>query len=405
MGSGKSRIALVLNRLYNISTITLIICRKKAFHTWKEELRKVGWKGYVAEFPVTKWYSKKKNTIWLVSESMLRKLHTEFRYYPISNIIIDELYLYSNPKSARTKAMHSVNTSIDVPTVGLSGTIMPAKDNTAIYAQASVIGIQGELARTLTDFRSKYQTFFDANYGRGSVRRFVNAPNSDKKIRERLAPFVDFYFPTNSDRIIRDSFIRVDPTQEQLKYIKQLKEEYYVETRDQIFELRSAIELIHRVSGISNGYLGSTNINSPKLDTLEGKVRECLNECERVLVWCYYQRDIEILSKCFKDFRLATMSGKQTLDPEDFRKAQIIIATVGTGSSINDFAQIPYAFYFSNSSKLLDYEQSRARNDRADSRHSTAFYTYFFTNKTFDKHIYQLAKTSDKIQADFINLI
>ncbi len=416
MGEGKSRIALALYQHLQPEppSICLVVCRRKAFDTWRDEIRKVNFKVYVNEFPNLKEpaVSTIRPTLWLLSHAMLSKVYLKLYQYPISVIIYDELYLYSNPRSKLTRSAVSLSCAMAPPArvYGLSGTIMAAGDALGIYSQSQVVGIEQHIARNITDFHTRYQTSFDLNFGQGTFKKFKNRPDAFKRIRKAILPWCNFYFPKGKRRSV-DHDVSCPLSAQQTKYIQQLKKDYYLEVEDAAMEmeLRSTLELVHRVSQISNGYLPTADgslvtFHSPKTEAVENRVEEILGVGSRCVVWCYFASDIDYLKGIFKNIPTLQMSGRHQFDRHAWTKhrASVVLATVGTGSSINDFAQVEYGLYFSHSYKFLELEQSRARTARRDSLHDTSYYYHFTSIRTFDQAILRAARQSEKTQNEFI---
>ncbi len=415
MGEGKTRIALALAEyhLKSFPSICLVICRRKAFDTWREELLKVGVKWMVREYPDQCGVSNSKTTVWLVSHAMLHKIYQSLNQYPIELIIYDELYLYSNHKSRLSNAAVSLcrNLFEQAKITALSGTIMSAGNNLSVFNQSRAVGISHVLASSLSSYLSTFQTFFNINYGHGNTRQYRNKPGSFQKITDRIRPYCDFYFPTFSNSRIHEIDISVELSSIQKNYIERLKEEYFIQVEEMGLEkeLRSTLELVHMVSKISNGYIetdqGIKTLSCPKIEALNNKIEEVLGNESKCVVWCYYQSDIDYLRSQIKHPTLV-MSGKHEFDRAKWKtgKVNVVLATVGIGSSFNDFAQIEYAFYYSSSYKMLDMEQSKFRSRRKDSKHKTSYYYYFTSKHTFDSAILKASRTNEQTQNDFIKL-
>lgn len=410
MGEGKTRIALeILNRIkFGKPEITLCVCRRKAFGTWRDEIRKVKLNVRVDEFPNKKpFWSKDRPTIWLVSHAMLHKLNLS--PYPIQFIIFDELYLYSNHKSKRSIAAMAVCRESNGRCIGLSGTIMPAKDTLAIWGQTRTVGLSHYLSRTTSQFYSDYKRSFLVNYGRGQINQWTDKPKAKERILERLQPYVHIHFP-KSKRSIVESFHEFPLTLKQIKIIKALKDEYYISDEEQSFELelRSALELIIKVSQIANGWCKDKTGNfayfpSNKLDALCANLEESYANNVQRIVWCHFKKDIDVIQDNL-DFETLKMSGSHKFDSDKWQsnKFPVVLATMGSGASINDFKNVQHASVFSQTFKFLDQSQSLARTNRYDSSHQSCQYSYYLAKGTFDKHIYNILKSTGNVEQQFI---
>lgn len=413
MGEGKTRIALSTFALLQFRGILIVVTRPAAFHDWRNEVLKVGFNWFVAEYdgPQTS-FSRRRPTMWLVSHGKLAKLLPHLQVNPLIEFVVyDELYLYSNPKTLKSKAAARLTQSVGGRALGLSGTIMPAKDNTSIWGQTLACGVSGKLARNLTDFRSRYQTCSLLDFGKDKqARQFCNKANSKELILSRLEPVCDLHFPIIGKRLIHEKINTVPITPEQKALIKKLKNEYYLELQEHNMEIdiSTALGLIIKVQNISNGWLSDSagtciSIKSNKVEALRASLDELLSEGGKCIVWCAFKRDTEVL-KAALPFAILQMSGGCKFDTDAWAtgKYQVVLATEGSGASVNHFAQVAYAKYFSMSFKWLDFQQSKARTDRKNSAHPTCHYEYFHTAGTLDRHVFDGATSSGRIERDFI---
>lgn len=419
VGEGKSRVALRLFSLLMRSrknssgqmlpTVCLIVCRRKSFYDWKNEIRKCGY----LHWQVSEGWdiSKRLPTVWLISADMLPKIYPRLlAILQIRMIIYDELYLFSNVRAARTKAAIQLS-SLPAKKIGLSGTIMPAKDNTSIYGQTRTIGCSYLLASNISSYRTKYQTscLMQFNEESPSFRQFTNKKGSQKEILQRLGNNIVLHFPKRNDRKIFQKFSTISATNEQKKLIKQLKEEYYAILQDgSELELKFAVELVSKIQQIANGYVKNKDsdfvvVKSNKQEAIEYSVSELLAAGERCVIWCAFRHDLQILSSYFK-FPTLKMQGGMPFDIDAWQRgdANIVLATMGSGASINHFEQVQYAKYFSCNFRWLDLQQSKGRHDRTSSKHSFCHYEYYFVEKTLDRHAFETASSSGRTEKDFI---
>lgn len=412
MGEGKSRIGLATFALMQIKGLLVIVTRPIAFESWEDELVKLDLKWRVQRWKKGKefYFFDKQADVLLVSHGALAGSWEELSDLSIKLIIFDELYLYGNPRSQRSVAAQRLSSATSYRCVGLSGTIMPSKDNLTIFGQSLVMGVSGLLARTITEFRSQYQKCCLLDFGRGQVRQFSNAPNSKKRILSRLSAFTDLHYPSDNLRSQHRKFTKITLTPYQQQLIKQLKNEYYTEISEGegIVDLKTALELSVKIRQIANGWLRDSdgnlhNFPSPKMLALKASLEELLAEGERVIVWVYFKEDINYLSRNLK-LAILQMSSEHKFDLDAWKSGDcpIVVATESSGISFNYFSQVAYAKFFSMGYSSLDLQQSMARTWRKDSEHETCHYEFFFGRGSLDEQIYKTALGSAQTEKDFI---
>lgn len=399
VGEGKTRIALTTFATLQFETpcILVVITRRKAFRTWIDEVHDCGflW-GYI--FSGVIGAATGSPTLWLVSEAMLHKEVDSIINNPyVRMVVIDELYLFKNPASKKNRAASRL--AARYPTIGLSGSIMTAGRLDDVYGQCRAVGIHREIAPTLTAFRDEYQMSFN-DYG---FPTWCAKRGAYKQIMSKLQPFIDIHMPTADSREIHKSVIKIDPTDEQRKLVRELRdvfeaEEYGVETD-------SAAGIVIKIQQVSNGWLKANDgtiheFPSPKVERLQILLEELLDAGERAVVWCAFQHDVEMLSRLLP-FATLQMSGAHKFNSKAWQdgKAKVVLATEGSGSSINDFAQVKYAIYFSQTFKWLDLQQSMGRTNRKSSQHQSCYYYFLHTIGTLDEHVFRTVKTSEGLEA------
>lgn len=401
MGTGKTRIALHAFQQSGFQ-YAIIITRRIAFGDWVLEHDKcdmahtIYQNGYGLT-NILKWgkYAGSGN-ILLLSAGDLKNRPVVLPHNCL--LIVDELYLFSNPKSKRSLELQRFSTTCQAR-LGLSGTLMPARDNYSIYGQLKALGSEKCLARTGTEFRELYQDFFQTAFGRQSK----NKPGSKEAILKKVSSFVDVHFPES--RPTRIQVIQVNATPLQKKAIKALREHYEYNG----VEYDYAPAVAHAINGISGGWHINNSLleflECPKIARLKMLIDEIMAEGERVVVWCAYHADIaRIAEELEKDKRVwlefsATCKWDQAAYATG--KISIVLATEANGSSVNYFGDVKYAIYYSINYKSLDLDQSMGRHERKSSSHDGAHYYFLQTKGTLDARIYKLVKES-KVQEEEI---
>ncbi len=409
VGTGKTRIALetfatLQQRLKWVNPcVSLVVCRRKAFMDWRQEIIKLGHDWNIVEDDL-EMIRKKQNflnrpTILLVSHAMLPKIWEYVLSYSywVRMMIVDEGYLLKNPRAKMSRACNKIAKEVHVSVI-LSGSIMTARDPTDVYGQAFAINRHKHLANSLTGFRSEYLTKFTLR----------PKPGAYENILKKLSSITDVYFPTNNTRRIKEQVFTIPATKEQTAAFASLREWYELE--DLGIELTNVLQVANKIQTISNGWVKDNDgnfisIKSNKPEHLLSVVEELREQGERVLIWCAFVHDVDML-RSYLPFATLQMSSQHDFDLDDWKsgKTTVAIATEASGSSINHFADTAYAIYFSMDAKWLNLQQSMGRTNRRSSQHSTCFYYYLQVEGSLDSRIYHLAKTSQRTEDKLVLL-
>ena len=423
VGTGKTRIGILtaIASLVGESHMIAVICRRAAFYDWRNE---------VATLQLDWWQTPEiedfdKDTVFniesfvLVSDGLLRNpsiiatLQSLINKNYLGAIIVDEGYLYCNPASQRSKALRQL--TCQLPTVVLSGSIMPARDLTQIYGQAIAASKNALIAPTLTKFRQAFMKGIQGNFF-----SWYPKPGAYKAIMEKMAPFTNIHMPPNRERTWHEQVLKVRPYPEQTDALRQLKTTWAVDDK---VELNNALTVIQQGQYISNGYLKGkegdvTYIPSSKVDRAVALIQEILaSDDKQVVVWCAYREDIKRLRHALDEegeatvaqrlrpnSRIATLQSGDLFDVQAWKakKQCICLATEDSGSSINHFEQVPYAIYFSQNFKWLSLQQSQGRHDRASSQHRDVYFYFLHTERSPDARVHYTVKGAAGAERSFI---
>lgn len=403
VGDGKTRPALMA--AWEISwdyPIIIVICRRVAFDDWKEEIAtlQLDCQVLLAEDvpPKAEWPYK---AIVLMSEGKINNDLIDALDGLIGCVIIDEGYLYKNPRSQHSLAVAKFNQKH--PTILVSGSVMTARDIVDIYGQVSAVGRCKELAPTLTRFRSLYQNGIQGNFFTWQPK-----PTAYKEIMERIEPFTYLHMPDIRRVQTKTQIFKVQPTPRQYALFKELKETAAVEGK---FELNNMANVITKAQQISNGWLKDDEGNveyfeSTKVNRTVGLVDELLHTDYKQVIWCAFREDIARLKEGLKvlNCNVATFMSGKPFDVEQWKRkdCRICLATEAMGSSVNHFAQVPYAIYFSQDSKFHSLQQSQGRHTRRSSEHPIAYFLYLHTDKSLDSRVYWTVQASRRSEKSFI---
>lgn len=421
VGEGKTRIALFLFAAlqnayrWSLPSICLIVCRRSAFHDWSDEIRRCFYQPsiYVDDIPVHP--LGRKPVFYLVSAGDMtkgrkRKGKTKLneRFAALQNnskirfVVLDELWLYANNKSTRSKCAHLLTRNR--MSVGLSGTIMKARDTSEVYCQAMAVQKHRCLAPSLTRFRSMHQKCIvtnDCPFPRTYPRK-----GSYRKIMYDLHEVADLHYP-ESNRLITEQFHNIDPTPKQLQYFRELKEFYSIDELG--LEYDHAIVISIKAQQIADGWIKTSDqlffdIESNKPEKLSDEISDILAAGEKVVVWCAFHHSVKMLARKLPFASLQMLAG-HPFDMDTWRRGDIRVcyATEASGSSVNHFADTPYAIYYSSNFKWLDMQQSRGRTDRGRaSQHNECFYKYLQVAGSLDAHVYRTALAAGRDERKLI---
>lgn len=409
-GEGKTRIALSTfatlqdEMEWTPPCVCVVVCRRKAFHTWADEVEACEFPWVIDSFEKGEagYVHDDAPTIWLVSESQIATLQDRILASPyVRMVILDELYLFKSPSAIKNRTARRL--AARYPTIGLSGSMMTAGKLDDVYGQSQAVGLDKLISPNYTKFRSDYlMTFNEGGFPTSCARK-----GAYERIMKCIEPWTDIHFPTTSERAIHESIIRVLPTKQQKGLVEELRESFEAEKFG--YESDSALAVGVKLQQISNGWFKSSDgtiseFPSPKIERLRELVAELLEAGQRCVVWCAFQHDVKMLARILP-FATLQMSGVSPLDVDALRsgKYPVVLATEGSGSSINDFANIPYAIYFSQTVKWFDLQQSQLRHSRKSSLHKEVYCYFLHTIGTFDAHIFDLVKRSKGAEGSLIN--
>lgn len=412
MGLGKTRIGLGAFEASGFNDLLLIV-RRVSFDDWIAEMEKCGLDynvyvdTYEAKNHIRLARTKNPRRVLLISGGSLNKVPEHFPKGEF--LLVDELYLFSNPQAKRSLLLQRISLFCSAR-VGLSGTLQPAQDSITMYGQCMALRGERVLGRTSTEFRKRFQVSAKGMYG----RTYLPRKGSDKEIAELLAPMVDVYFPPS--RPTKLQVLACPKTKEQATAVNMLMVNYEYENR----EYKYALQVLNAVNGISNGWweetllkgtervvVSLTSLPCGKLDKLLALLEELVSAKEKVVIWCAYHNDIEIIRRA----TLAPKYGAHTCftGTDDFDlagwkagKYSFVLATEAYGASVNHFGAVKYAIYYSINFKLMDLQQSMARHERKDSLHDGAHYYFLQTKGTYDARAYYLVNQSDKSEQQIV---
>ena len=237
-------------------------------------------------------------------------------------------------------------------------------------------------------------------------------PGSYKAIMDAIAPFTYLHMPAAHRVETRSILIKTESLPSQRKLLTELKETAAIEGA---FELKNMANIVTKAQQISDGWLKADDGNvkhfeSGKVNRLEALVEELLQTEYKMVVWCAFREDINRLAHLTDLFKVkvATLQSGEVFDSTLWQRAscRICLATEASGSSVNHFAQVPYAIYFSQDFKWHSLQQSAGRHTRRSSLHSVAYNIFLHSDKpSLDAQVYWTVRKSMHSEKSFIQAL
>jgi hypothetical protein len=391
VGTGKTRLAygwyLHLRQIGRAHRC-LIVIRPKALYDWRAEADAIGFD---------------RSGINFVSFGNLKTVNLKIEY---DTVIIDELFLFGNPKCYRSRRLGYITARAN-NVLGLSGSILVKEDNTPIWGYCVAVGISQCIARGITDFRTRYQTSFKPGFGEG-IRLFRPKKGWEDILFGRLGDRISFYFPRNYVRTIDRSHV-VATTSEQQRLINKLVKYYVLDTPDGELFCKYATEVFHKVRAILNGWIQTSSgklhlVECEKRAAILHKICELHESGEWCVVWCAYRNDVRMLRQQLSIPTVALAGGMDfDLQAWTSGRTKICLATMGSGQSVNFLNCAKWGLFYSLSTKRLDWQQARGRTGRrgVDTSSPNQFIRYSIC-ESLDEKIYTAIQSTENAEQSII---
>jgi hypothetical protein len=130
-----------------------------------------------------------------------------------------------------------------------------------------------------------------------------------------------------------------------------------------------------------------------------GILEELLDGGERALVWFAFKASLD---KAYQEIgsQACALSSDHAFDSEGWRggKYKVALATVGSGASLNDFANVQYSIVYSAPFSYRAVQQAMGRTNRTSSVHTVCYYNFLQTDRSIDKLVYDTLKLTGDIE-------
>jgi hypothetical protein len=388
VGTGKTRLAIAWMFYITQTPRPLVVCSPSAFRTWEDEIIKVGMDHLIdVTFLSYARLSGKKN-VYIDTEKN-------------NCLILDEGWLYKNHATKRSKAVQRISSWF--PTLLLSGSVITARNIEDVYGQVKAAGLDELIAANITQFRERY-TIAVPNYA-GFIDRYPKK-RALETIQKALDKNISIYFPKET-RTVKNITLRAEPYPVQTRIRQTLLRDYYYASQDSKgafqVEVSNISSVLVKLQQISDGFLYNREgdfllVKSAKLERLKSLANELLDAGERFIIWVAFRQTAKILSEALP-FPTVLLQGGTEFDFKYWHSGvpRACIATIGSGASLNDFADLGYAIFYSTNYNHLQVQQAKGRVLRKGRTHGIYFY-YLNTVGFPDESVWDMLEKSESAE-------
>jgi SNF2 family DNA or RNA helicase len=311
----------------------------------------------------------RENVAWLVAQ-----YGTAF---PFDAMVIDELSSFKNSKSARFKALKTVQPLVS-RVVALTGTPVP-NGLLDLWPQMYLLDRGERLGKTLTSYRDKYfqpgkrngHIIYEYNLKKDANADLLGSDWHEKEIYEKIS---DICISMKSE-----DYLELPGTVERIVEVNlspEIMDKYHEFEKKLVLELDDAEEIsAMNAAGLSNKLLQFTNgavydseknwyeVHREKLEELE-EVLEFANG-RPVIVFYSFIHDWERIRKYFARYKPVQLQSDKQIDDWNAGKIQLLVAhpaSCGHGLNLQEGGNI--AVWFGPTWNLEQYQQANKRLDR-----------------------------------------
>lgn len=322
------------------------------------------------------------------------------------HIILDESHYIKNRSSKQARFAHTLGSRSDVITcLALSGTPV-ANGHHDLFSQykfidASVFGPVWE------DFAARYIVY--GGYGGYEIKEYRHEDEIQEKLRETSfsitrreafgdEPREDIRVPIRlSNKAVKqyeamrkEAIAEIEGTDEHGKPLKG--------TAIARITLTTLLRLQQMTSGFIETDTGTIDIGAEKLDATQELVEQALEQGEKVVIYCYFRRDIQRLRSRFPQAAVI-YGGTSDRAPliEGFKgtKYNVLIIQIRAAISI-DLSVASVGIFYSLGYSLVEYTQSQDRLFGPKQTKAVTIY-YLITQKTVDEKVYKALNDKQNI--------
>lgn len=313
-------------------------------------------------------------------------------------LVLDELQKVRNPSTKQSKHAMQI-AQLATWRLGLTGTpiIQGGHD---IWAEWYIIDLGITFGANYVQFRRE---FFNENPW---THEISSLPGTDDEIGLRMRRRGLRYRKSECMDLPPKLYetLQIDMTREQEGAYNAMRDTLVAELEDQTAVAANQLVAILRLAQITSGFVhveggAGADIHrfnpNPKLRACEELVREQIADGHSVIVWAWYNEDVDRLAATLADLHPSIIRGGQNnttrrIMQENFQdgSTRLLIANPASGGLGLDLFAADLAIYFSQSYSLEHRLQSEDRCHRAGSeRHASVTYIDLVCRNTIDEII------------------
>ncbi len=181
-------------------------------------------------------------------------------------------------------------------------------------------------------------------------------------------------------------------------YSQMLKEQM-VRIKNEDISATMAFTVVTKLQQICSGFIYGENVRKFTAQDKIKKLLEILPK-EKVVIFCKYNSEIEMIQKALKDRKILTYTG-ETKDKKIWRLFQetnefdVFLANIKTGGTGLNLHSARKLIFYSQSYSYLDYYQARDRIYRRGQTRDVDIYCLYVKN-SIEESIYQVLENKGK---------
>lgn len=227
----------------------------------------------------------------------VRKAAANFIKYRRVFVIFDESDDFGTPGSKRTKMARALARRCPYREID-SGTMLTGSP-LAAFSQFELLE-KGALGfSTYNEFKARYAIEEQQNFGLRKFNKVVGYKNEDE-LRERIARFTSVVLREDTDMpdLVFDT-APIIPTEEQLRIYRDLYEDFRIAIENNEVSVGSRAPRFQKMQQVFSGFVkdesGKTVMIPGPNPRLEALVREVYLAPGKVVIWCAYQTDMDLV--------------------------------------------------------------------------------------------------------------